>query len=63
MLITKEQIQMSKTKEEIIAQVGVNTKAIKSIKYKIEDINALWHWCKCLEEEVNKLRKEIKDAK
>jgi len=54
---------MSKTKEEIIAQVGVNTKAIKSIKYKIEDINALWHWCKCLEEEVNKLRKEIKDAK
>ena len=54
---------MSKTKEEIIAQVGKNTRAIKSLDYKIEDINALWHWCKCLEEEVKKLRKEIKDAK
>ena len=54
---------MSKTKEEIIAQVKKNTWAIKSINYKIEDINALWHWCKCLEEEVNKLKKEIKDAK
>ena len=54
---------MSKTKEQIISQVGVNTKEIKSLKFKIEDINALWQWCKCLEEEVNKLRKEIKDAK
>ena len=50
---------MSKTKEEIIAQVKKNTWAIKSINYKIEDINALWHWCKCLEEENIKQQKEI----
>ena len=50
---------MSKTKEEIIAQIGTNTKAIKSINYKIEDINALWHWCKCLEEQSNKQKQEI----
>ena len=50
---------MSKTKEEIIAQVSKNTRAIKSLDYKIEDINALWHWCKCLEEENIKQQKEI----
>ena len=50
---------MNKTKEEIIAQVNKNTKAIKSINYKIEDINALWHWCKCLEEQSNKQKQEI----
>ena len=50
---------MRKTKEEIIAQVSNNTKAIKSINYKIEDINALWHWCKCLEEQSNKQKQEI----
>ena len=50
---------MNKTKEEIIAQVSKNTRAIKSLDYKIEDINALWHWCKCLEEQVNKQKQEI----
>ena len=50
---------MSKTKEEIITQVSKNTRAIKSLDYKIEDINALWHWCKCLEEQVNKQKEEI----
>lgn len=54
---------MSKTKEEIIAQVKKNTWAIKSLMNKTEDINMLMHWCKCLEEEINKLRKKIKDAK
>tara|TARA_R110000824_G_scaffold244362_2_gene433109 strand:+ start:12578 stop:12757 length:180 start_codon:yes stop_codon:yes gene_type:complete len=51
---------MSKTKEEIIAQVGKNTRAIKSLDYKIEDINALWHWCKCLEDTNKKQQQEIK---
>ena len=50
---------MSKTKQEIIAQVSKNSKTIKSINYKIEDINALWHWCRCLEETNNKLKKEL----
>jgi len=50
---------MSKTKEEIITQVSKNTRAIKSLDYKIEDINALWHWCKCLEEQSNKQKQEI----
>ena len=50
---------MSKTKEEIIAQVKKNTWAIKSLKNKTEDITALWHWCKCLEEQNNKLQKEV----
>ena len=50
---------MSKTKEEIIAQVKKNTWAIKSLNNKTEDINALWHWCKCLEEQNKKLQKEI----
>ena len=52
---------MSKTKEEIIAQVGKNTRAIKSLDYKIEDINALWHWCKCLEDKVKKLERKLDD--
>ena len=50
---------MSKTKEEIITQVSKNTRTIKSLDYKIEDINALWHWCKCLEEQSNKQKQEI----
>lgn len=50
---------MSKTKQEIIAQVSKNSRAIKSINFKIEDINALWHWCKCLEEHNIKLEQEI----
>ena len=50
---------MSKTKEQIIAQVNKNTWAIKSLKNKTEDINALWHWCKCLEEDNKKLQQEI----
>ena len=50
---------MAKTKEEIIAQVKKNTWAIKSLNDKTEDINALWHWCKCLEEQVNKQKQEI----
>lgn len=50
---------MSKTKQEIIAQVSKNSKAIRSINFKIEDINALWHWCKCLEEENNKLKEKV----
>ena len=52
---------MSKTKEEIVAQVTKNTKNIKSLDYKLEDINALWHWCKCLEEKVNKLERKLND--
>ena len=52
---------MIKTKHEIIAQVSKNTRAIKSLDYKIEDINALWHWCKCLEEKVNKLERKLND--
>ena len=50
---------MNKTKEEIIAQVSKNARAIKSLDYKLEDINALWHWCKCLEEQSNKQKQEI----
>ena len=50
---------MAKTKEEIIAQVKKNTWAIKSLNDKTEDINALWHWCKCLEEQSNKQQQEI----
>ena len=57
---------MSKTKEEIIAQVKKNTWAIKSLNNKTEDINALWYITSCLEEhrhkqddEINKLQKEI----
>mgnify|MGYP003139175328 CR=1 FL=1 len=50
---------MSKTKQEIIAQVKKNTWAIKSLNNKIEDINALWHWCKCLEEQNNKLKEKV----
>ena len=50
---------MSKTKDQIIAQVSKNSKAIRSINFKIEDINALWHWCKCLEEENNKLKEKV----
>ena len=50
---------MIKTKHEIIAQVSKNTRAIKSLDYKIEDINALWHWCKCLEETNKKQQQEI----
>jgi len=50
---------MSKTKQEIIAQVKKNTWAIKSLNNKTEDINALWHWCKCLEEQYNKLYKQV----
>ena len=52
-------MKMSKTKEEIIVQVSKNSKAIRSINFKIEDINALWHWCKCLEEQSNKQKQEI----
>ena len=52
-------MKISKTKEEIVAQVSKNTRAIKSLDYKIEDINALWHWCKCLEEQSNKQKQEI----
>ena len=52
-------MKISKTKEEIVAQVSKNTRAIKSLDYKIEDINALWHWCKCLNNENNKMKKEI----
>ena len=40
---------MSKTKEQIIRQV----------KYQKEDIIALQHRCKCLEEETIKLKQEI----
>jgi len=50
---------LSKPKEEIVAQVKKNTWAIKSLNNKTEDINALWHWCKCLEETNNKLKKEL----
>ena len=50
---------MSKTKEEIVAQVKKNTWAIKSLNNKTEDINALWHWCKCLNNENNKIKKEL----
>jgi hypothetical protein len=50
---------MSKTKQDIIAQVSKNSKAIRSINYKIEDINALWHWCRCLEEANNKLKEKV----
>ena len=50
---------MSKTKQEIIAQVKKNTWAIKSLNNKTEDINALWHWCRCLEEENNKLKEKV----
>ena len=50
---------MSKTKEEIIAQVKKNTWALRSLSNKTEDINALWHWCKCLEESYNKLYKQV----
>ena len=50
---------MSKTKQEIIAQVKKNTWAIKSLNNKTEDINALWHWCKCLEEQNNKLQERV----
>tara|TARA_R100000995_G_C3478854_1_gene122643 strand:+ start:801 stop:1025 length:225 start_codon:yes stop_codon:yes gene_type:complete len=57
---------MSKTKDQIIAQVFKNSKAIRSINFKIEDINALWHITSCLEEhrheqddKINKLQKEI----
>ena len=50
---------MGKTKEEIIAQVKKNTGAIWSLNNKTEDINAIWHWCKCLEEQVNKQKEEI----
>jgi peptidoglycan hydrolase CwlO-like protein len=32
---------------------------INKVKDLIEDINALWHWCKCLEEQVNKQKQEI----
>ena len=56
-------MKISKTKEEIVAQVSKNTRAIKSLDYKIEDINALWHWCKCLEEEINKLNKKLEELK
>ena len=56
-------MKISKTKEEIVAQVTKNTKSIKSLDYKIEDINALWHWCKCLEEEINKLKKKLEELK
>ena len=52
---------MSKTKEEIIAQVKKNTGAIWSLNNKTEDINALWHWCKCLDEQLIKQRQEIKE--
>ena len=52
-------MKISKTKEEIVAQVTKNTKSIKSLSYKLEDINALWHWCKCLEEQSNKQKQEI----
>ena len=52
-------MMMSKTKEEIIAQVKKNTGSIWSLNNKIEDINALWHWCKCLEEDNIKQQKEI----
>ena len=52
---------MSKTKQEIIAQVKKNTWAIKSLNSKIEDIKALWHWCRCLEEQNNKLKKELQE--
>lgn len=50
---------MSKTKEEIITQVKKNTWAIKSLNNKTEDINALWHWCRCLEEQNNKLKEKV----
>ena len=50
---------MSKSKQEIIAQVKKNTRAIKSLNNKIEDINALWHWCRCLEEQNNKLKERV----
>ena len=56
---TSLDLNMSKTKEQIIAQVNKNTWAIKSLKNKTEDINALWHWCKCLEEDNKKLQQEI----
>ena len=47
---------MSKSKEQIIAQVNKNTQAIKSIKH---DINALQHWYRCLEKANSKIKKEI----
>ena len=53
-------MKMSKTKEQIIAQVGNNTKAIKSLNYKIEDINAFWHIFNCLEKDINKLKERQK---
>ena len=33
--------------------------AVKKVKDLIQDINALWHWCKCLEEQLDKQRQEI----
>ena len=33
--------------------------AVKKVKDLIQDINALWHWCKCLEEQSNKQKQEI----
>ena len=50
---------MSKTKQEIIAQVKKNSWAINSLNNKTEDINALWHWCRCLEKENNKLKEKV----
>ena len=32
---------------------------INKVKDLKEDINALWHWCKCLEEQSNKQQQEI----
>tara|TARA_Y100000310_G_C19996924_1_gene496657 strand:- start:63 stop:281 length:219 start_codon:yes stop_codon:yes gene_type:complete len=55
------------TKEEITKKVKDLINKTRSLFYKVtdvkEDINALWHWCKCLDERLIKQRQEIKELR
>ena len=49
------------TKQEVIKEVERLKKIVKSLEYKIEDLNAIWHWLECLEETLNKHIKTHKE--
>lgn len=54
------------TKEQIVNEVKRLrqdnkdlTKRIKRLEWQIQDLDAIWHWLKCLQEFFNKLYKQV----
>ena len=49
------------TKQEVIEEIKRLKKIVRSLEYKIEDLNAIWHWLKCLDESFNEHIKAHKE--